>query len=164
MARLSIAIACVLLSGMPILTAPEPAPGFALPNNNGTMVFKSSLRGNLLISFFASYCRPCAKELPQLIELEKKYGERKRLSMVLISADVNDADGDAKEKAGRFLRKAGIEREYLLDIYHVVILKYNPKKALPATFLVDCAGNIVFREIGAHKDTIDRLERAIQRL
>jgi peroxiredoxin len=164
MARLSIIIACVLLVGMPVLTAPEPAPGFALPNNNGAMVFKSSLHGNLLISFFASYCRPCAQELPRLVELEKKYGARKRLSMVLISADVNDSDGDAKEKAGRFLRKAGVERGYLLDMYHVVISKYNPKKALPATFLVDCAGNIVFREIGAQKDTIDRLERAIQRL
>lgn len=154
----------VVAAGVSARSAPRPAPGFALQNNRGDMVFKSSLKGNLLISFFASYCRPCAKELPLLAALEKKYGAQKSMSIVLISADVNDTDGDAKQKADRFLRKAGIERDYLLDMYHVVIEKYNPKKMLPAVFLVNRAGYIVFSEIGAREDTLQRLEEAIRNL
>ncbi|MBP7738754.1 MAG: TlpA family protein disulfide reductase [Spirochaetes bacterium] len=144
--------------------APGQAPGFALPDNRGAMVFRSSFRGNLLISFFASYCRPCARELPMLIELEKKYKKRKNISLVLIAVDANDSGGTAKEKAGRFLRNAGIDHDYLIDMYQVVIAKYNPKKELPAAFLVDAAGHIVFSAVGAGEDTVLRLEKAIQSL
>jgi thiol-disulfide isomerase/thioredoxin len=157
-------VVCIIIIGLPVISAPEPAPGFALPDNRGVMVFKSSLRGNLLISFFASYCRPCAQELPMLMELEKQYGKKKGMSVVLIAVDANDADGDAKEKAGRLLKKIGIDRDYLLDVYQIVIAKYNPKKVLPSTFLVNRAGYVVFKEIGVKKDTVQRLERAIQGL
>jgi cytochrome c biogenesis protein CcmG, thiol:disulfide interchange protein DsbE len=156
--------AFLIMAGLPAITAPVQAPGFALQTNRGIMVFKSSLRGNLIISFFASYCRPCARELPMLAELEKKYGRQKNVSLVLIAVDGNDAEGDAKKKAGSFLKKAGIDRDYLLDIYQVVIAKYNPKKALPATFLVNRAGYVVFEEVGSREDTVRRLEMAIQGL
>lgn len=164
MKKTSILIVLMILAAGRMPAMPEPAPGFALPNNHGSMLFKSSLKGNLIISFFASYCRPCAKELPLLVGLEKKYGIRKSLSLVLICADMNDADGGAKKKADRFLQKADVKHEYLLDIYQVVIAKYNPKKVLPALFLVNRAGNIVFREIGTREDTVRRLEKAIQSL
>ena len=125
------------------------------------MVSKSNLQGNLIISFFASYCLPCKKEIPSLIELEKKYGSDKKLTLVLIATDLNDQDGDSKDKAGKFLKKIGVKHDFLLDIYQIVISKYNPKKNVPATFLVNRAGQIVFSETGIKNDTIVRLEQAI---
>jgi len=137
------------------------APGFMLMSNNDYMVSKSHLQGNLIVSFFASYCLPCKKEVPALIELEKKYGVNKKLTLLLIATDLNDQDGEAKDKAGRFLKKIGVKHDFLLDIYQIVISKYNPKRNVPATFLVNRAGRIVFSETGIKDDTIARLEQAI---
>jgi cytochrome c biogenesis protein CcmG, thiol:disulfide interchange protein DsbE len=141
--------------------APVSAPQFALANSRGEMVFKSSIKGNIIVSFFASYCQPCKKELPLLVEMEKKYGRGKNLSLVIISADINDGERSAKDKAAAFLKKIGVTRDFLVDVYHVVIEKYNPKKTLPATFLVNRQGYIVFSEIGVKEDTMARLEKAI---
>ena len=82
---------------------------------------------------------------------------------MLIATDLNDQDGDSKDKAGKFLKKIGVKHDFLLDIYQIVISKYNPKKNVPATFLVNfyIAGQIVFSETGIKNDTIVRLEQAI---
>lgn len=156
--------ACILslLFGYP--AAAQQAPSFALLNSKGAMVYKTELRGNLIISFFASYCRPCEKELPALAELVKRYGKDKNLSFVLIATDVNDRDGKASDKAGRFLRNIGLDHEFLIDMYHIVISKYNPRKSIPSTFLVNSGGRIVFKETGVRDDTIARLEKAILKL
>ncbi|TAL29597.1 MAG: TlpA family protein disulfide reductase [Spirochaetes bacterium] len=139
----------------------QTAPGFALENDKGTMVFRSSLKGNLIISFFASYCKPCEKDVPLLVELEKKYGKTKNLTLILITADLNDGEGKARDKAAGFMKKIGVSHDFLLDVYHVAISKYNPQKSLPSTFLVDQNGNMPFQEIGFREDTMTRLEQAI---
>ncbi len=139
----------------------QTAPGFALESDKGGMVFKSSLKGNLIISFFASYCKPCEKDVPLLVDMEKKYGKAKNLQLILITADLNDGEGKAKDKAAGFMKKIGVSHDFLLDVYHVAITKYNPAKSLPSTFLVDQYGNILFQEIGFHEDTMAKLEQAI---
>jgi cytochrome c biogenesis protein CcmG, thiol:disulfide interchange protein DsbE len=154
-------LAILLLPMIPAHAAPAQAPQFALANSRGEMVFKSSMKGNIIVSFFASYCHPCKKELPLVVELWKKYEKGKNLSLVIISADVNDDEGSANEKSAAFLKKIGITGDFLLDMYHVVIEKYNPKKTLPATFLINRAGYIVFSELGVKEDTMARLEKAI---
>jgi len=142
----------------------QQAPPFALVNSSGSMVYKKELKGNLVISFFASYCQPCKKELPALVDVVERYEKEKNISLVLITADINDQSGEALDKARKFLKDIGIEREFLLDIYHTAISKYSPKKIVPATFLVNRQGYFIFREIGARDDTVSRLEKYIQSL
>jgi len=143
--------------------AAQKAPGFALMSNRGEYVFKSKLTGNLIVAFWASYCKPCKKEMPVLIELEKKYGKTKNLKLVFINIDDN-TNGSARDKADTMLKDLSIEHEYLLDSFQVTIMKYNPGKSVPATYLVNRKGDIVFYEVGAHPDTLDRLEKAINQL
>ncbi len=154
--------AFLLLIG--VETVAQQAPSFALLNSSGAMVYKKELKGNLVISFFASYCQPCRKELPALVELVKKYEREKDLSLVLITADINDRSGEAAGKGRKFLKNIGIEREFLIDMYHTAISRYSPKKVVPATFLVNRQGLVVFSEIGARDDTVARLEKSIRNL
>ncbi len=156
-------ILLILLFAFPLI-ANRKAPGFALWSNKGKMVFKSRLKGNLLISFWSSTCLPCKKEMPYLIKLEKKYKSLKNLRLVLINTDINDNSGSAKTKARKTMRELGLNHGFLLDIYQMALAKYNPKKTVPSLFLVNKYGRIIFQEIGAHKNTLVKLENAIRRL
>lgn len=155
-------IAIMITSGG--LYAAKKAPGFALMNNKGKFVYKSRLRGNLLIAFWASFCAPCKKEMPHLIQFEKKYAQSKGLKLILINVDKNDTSGNAKDKAEKTLAKLGISHDYLIDLYHMALQNYNPKKTVPATYLVNRYGYIVFSATGNSTNTINRLEAAIKKL
>jgi len=144
--------------------AARKAPGFALMNNKGKFIYKSRLKGNLLISFWASFCAPCKKEIPHLVEFEKKYGKSKNMRLILINVDKNDSSRSAKHKADKTLQEIGVSHPYLMDLYHMALQNYNPKKTVPATYLVNKHGYIVFAERGNKKNTLTRLERAIKKL
>lgn len=159
----------VLLTALLIVTtgsihAAKKAPGFALRDSKGQFVYKSRLRGNLLIAFWASFCAPCKKEMPHLIKLEKKYAKSKNLKLILINVDKNGKSKSAKLKADQTLKELGISRVYLTDFYQVALEAYNPKVTVPATYLVNKRGYVVFSETGNKKNTLTRLERAIKKL
>ncbi len=143
--------------------AAPKAPGFALVNNRGSYVLRSKLKGNLIISFWASYCKPCKKEMPVMVNIEKKYGKLKDLKLIFINVDTNKGK-PAKEKADAMLKEIGIKHDYLMDPYQRTVIKYNPEIKVPATFLINKKGYIVFKELGYHKDTMKKLEKAIKKL
>ncbi|MCP4133777.1 MAG: TlpA family protein disulfide reductase [bacterium] len=141
------------------------APSITLFSSKGKLVLSSKLRNkNLIVSFWASYCVPCRKEMPELVKFEKKYAGSKNLKLLLISVDKDDSSGSAKAKGFQTLKEIGLNHEFLLDIYQLTIKKYTPQIKVPATFLVNKKGVIVFKEIGAKKDTLQKLEKAIKKL
>ena len=127
----------ILCLNFQVFSNPVKAPSFALINNKGKYTFKSKLKGNLLVSFWASYCGPCRKEMPMLIELEKKYGKSKNLNLILINTD---SGSKAKKKAEKFLKDINVKHDYLIDNYQITLKKYNPKLSVPSTFLVNKKG------------------------
>ena len=154
----------VLICIMPgTVPAAQKAPNFALVDNKGQFVFKSKMKGNILISFWASYCVPCKKEIPELIKFMDRYGKTKNLQLVLINVDDNSGTA-AQQKAEDTLKSIGVSWSYLLDSYQKTLKNYNPKLNVPSTYLVNSDGYIVFQEVGAHKDTLERLEKAIESL
>lgn len=54
----------------------QPAPEIALPNPEGETIALSSLEGNyVLIDFWASWCKPCRIENPNVVKLYNKYNK-----------------------------------------------------------------------------------------
>jgi len=149
----------IIVSIVPTQSRQRCAPSFALFSAKGKLVTLKKLVKTepVLISFFASYCIPCRREIPELISLEKKYPNRFRLVLVNI-------DREGKGKALSYLNSINVERDCLLDKYQMTAEKYMSTPRVPACFLINKQGQIIFESIGDKKESIRKLERIIRSL
>ena len=110
----------------------------------------------LLITFGASWCKPCNAGLPRLRALAGKHPE---LRLVLIDVE---ADG---QKAQEFAQRAGVDGPAILDKFEQIAKTYgvagaqqdgNESMALPRTFLVDTMGKVraIYREEGTDLEAV----------
>jgi len=114
------------------------APGFTLPDLEGEKVeLKGILKeGPVLISFWATHCKPCIKELNKL---QKRYPEYKKKGFEILAIDV-----DGPRSVGRVKSKVkGLKWKFpvLFDINKDVYRKYQVL-GIPHTVLMDREGNI----------------------
>lgn len=81
-------------------TMPETLPAFTLYNLDGEPVTTEDLKGKtLFINFWATWCKPCRKEIPLLTEMQEKYTDD-GLEIVGIAID-------NKESVTKFLESLG---------------------------------------------------------
>ncbi len=87
------------------LSAGAPAPEFAASRmEDGQPFALTELRGKVvLLSFWASWCGPCRREMPILQKLEAQYRDQ---GLSLVTANMDDPDARA-EVVPAFLEKLG---------------------------------------------------------
>lgn len=107
----------------------------------------------LLINFWATWCDACREEFPELLHIQADYKKR-GLEMIFISLD--DLT-DIKTTVPQFLREMRADKlpHYLLNVPDpepaIRIVDASWKGGLPATFLYDTQGAIVFKHMGRIK-------------
>ena len=106
----------------------------------------------LLINFWATWCEPCRDEFPDLVRIDADYKGR-GLQFVTVSLD--DL-ADLKTGVRQFLRTAQAKMPtYLLNVPDPEPAIKSVDQAwggsLPATFLFDSKGQIVFKHTGRIK-------------
>ena len=117
----------------------------------------------LLVNFWATWCDPCREEFPDLVKLDQQF-RPKGLDMISVSLD--DL-ADIKTGVPKFLREMRATMPaYLLNVPDPdqIISTVDPKwrGALPATFLYDAEGKVVFKHFGRFKPL--ELRAAIEKL
>jgi peroxiredoxin/outer membrane lipoprotein-sorting protein len=113
----------------------RPAPDFELKTLEGETMRLSDLRGRpVLLSFWASWCPPCRRELPELSALNQEYKEKG-----LVVFGVNDEGrgtarkfADLAELSFLTLDDSGRKAHRLYRVY-----------SIPSLFLIDRDGRVV---------------------
>ena len=117
----------------------------------------------LLVNYWATWCDPCRDEFPDLVKIDKQY-RAKGLDFIAITlddlADINTA-------VPKFLR----EMKATMPVYLLNVADPAPAitsvdrawgGALPATFLYNNKGELVYKHFGRIK--VDELRAAIEKL
>ena len=115
--------------------------------------FKSQPNRHVVgVSFFATWCKPCMKELPLLQNLYKKYdGQRVKWFLVDITEATRNSPGfEDSPVAGPFLAKKGITMPILNDNRGVAKERYGAK-TLPRLFVIDKFQTIRLTKRGFHE-------------
>jgi len=121
------------------------APNFSAPTPDGDMLSLNDVLGKYtIIDFWASWCRPCRRENPNVVKVYNKYHD-KGLNIIGVSLD----------KEGQKDRWVKAIEDDKLTWHHVSNLKfwsdpiaksYNVR-SIPATFLLDENGNIIAKNL-----------------
>ncbi|HYG79963.1 MAG TPA: TlpA disulfide reductase family protein [Pyrinomonadaceae bacterium] len=106
----------------------------------------------LLVNFWATYCEPCRDEFPDLVAIDRDYRAR-GLEFVTVSLD--DA-AEIETSVPEFLRSMRAEMPaYLLNVPDPEpAIKWVDQEwngGLPATYLYDPQGRVVFKHTGRVK-------------
>lgn len=113
------------------------APDFNLPTTDGKMLRLSDYRGKVvIIDFWATWCPPCRKGIPDLIDIKKKYGP-KGVEIIGVSVDT-----DTKNEVIPFIKEKGINYPVVYGNQNVY-MQYGGIRAIPTTFVIDKEGKIV---------------------
>jgi thiol-disulfide isomerase/thioredoxin len=123
---------------------PRPAPELGLTDLTGKLLTWDSLEGQVvLVDFWATWCAPCRKSMPELQALHQRYAER-GFTVIGISID----EGKARGKVKKFVSARKVGYPIALDSEKSPAWERFRVKAIPAAFLVDPEGRIVAQWTG----------------
>jgi peroxiredoxin len=114
----------------------------------------------VLLSFFASWCGPCKKEMPYLQQLHSMYKDR-GLRVISVSIDKEES---GIETAKKLVETNKVTYPVLSDRFNFLARRYlGDKSPLPSVFIIDRDGNIVEIEKGYGKDASTFLLGEVQK-
>ena len=130
---------------------PDQAPDFKVDDLDGKPLSLSASHGKvILLNFWATWCGPCRAEIPDLIELQKKYGDR----LQIIGLDVDDDDPAEVKK---FVTENGINYPVGMATNEIRI-QYGGVAALPTSFVLDKEGRVVQKHEGLRNPLLYEFE------
>lgn len=162
-------------SKSPVASAPPnsapPDTAFPMPPLNGGTINNlgwtfeggrrnvfSDFKGKVLVlDFYATWCEPCRKTVPHLIELQKKY-EAQGLEVI----GLNVGGPDDQPEVPAFAKEFGIQYTLAQPDDELVTFLMANNDAIPQTFVFDRQGQLAVRLVGYTPNYEERIDSAIE--
>ncbi len=110
----------------------------ALADLYGTEQRLSSLKGRIVVlNFWATYCIPCRKEMPDLAAIQNKYGA---MGVQVIGASVDDADD--RKTVLQFIKETKINFPVWIGATTTDMMRFGLGAALPGTVIINRQGSV----------------------
>ena len=133
------------------------APDFTLKSASGKNIRLSELKGRIvMLNFWATWCGPCAEEIPHLNELHDSLDP---YDFELLGINIDED----QSKAIHLAKKLEVNFPVLFDEDKNVSRSFDIK-AMPTTIIIDRAGKIRHVNKGYKKGYIERYHRQVQAL
>jgi peroxiredoxin len=156
MRRALVLLPALLVAMTAVAQAAPAAPGFKVKTLDGRTIDSKELIGRtvIVLRFQASYCKPCAKESPELSRLVERYRDR---DVEIVAIHVQDTATDAQRFATRTKATYPIALDPRLNLGNRFGFK-----GTPYTVVIDRKGEIAARIHG--EGAVRRLPRTLDAL
>lgn len=112
------------------------APDFNLKDQYGVVHSLENYKGKVIfLNFWATWCPPCKKEMPDVESIYKEYGENKKDVIIL------GINSEKENEVKKFLKDRGYTFPTVIDENSEVMRKYFIQ-AFPTSFVIDKEGNV----------------------
>jgi len=135
--------------------AGDAAPSFTLTSLDGSKVSLADFKGKVIIlDFWATWCPPCKREIPDFIALQAKYGAK---GLQVVGVAVSDQEPAVRQ----FAKDNGMNYPVVFGTPQVAS-QYGGVESIPTTFIIDREGKI--RETFVGYRSADTFEAVISGL
>lgn len=135
-----------LLLALSVLSCYAVLPEVTLRDINGKEVNVANLAKTgkpVIISFFATWCKPCMRELKAIDELYADWQDETGVTMYIVSTD----QGQDVHKVAPLVNGNGWEYKVLLDPNGTLKRAMNVQN-IPHLFVIDSKGKTVYTHVG----------------
>jgi peroxiredoxin len=119
----------------------KPAPDFTLPDVNGSPVSLSSYKGKyVLVDFWASWCRPCRMENPNVVQAYNKFKDK---NFTVLGVSLDRPDG--KDDWIKAIKDDKLSWTHVSDLkfWESAVVPLYRFEGIPYNVLVDPTGKII---------------------
>lgn len=137
-------------------------PSVSVKDLKGQTVKTDALSNNgkpMIISFWATWCKPCIQELNNISDLYPDWQKETGVKLVAVSID----DARNSSKVAPFVKGRGWEYEVYLDENSELKRKMNVNN-VPHTFLLDGNGEIVWQHTSYAPGDEEHLYELVKKL
>jgi len=144
-----------------------PAPNFTLKDLDGNVVSLKDLKGKVIVlDFWSTWCVPCKKSFPAMQLAVNAYKNDPSVKFLFIHTW--ETSKTPIEDVKKYLAQSGFNFQVLMDLKdgagrNAAVEDYGVS-AIPAKFVIDKAGKIIFKLTGFKRTDAAALEEISERI
>lgn len=137
----------------------DMVPNFKADSLDGNKTIDiNELKGKVVfVDFWASWCTPCLKSLPEFEKLQTSFADRDDVVVLAINLD------EDPKSATKFLEKINVSYEILADSSGEIPAAFGVS-AMPSSYIIDKSGIIQYVHKGYKSGDVDKIKSKIEQL